>query len=87
MCGLVGEKYAQFKNPESRAKDVYELNRLWLDDSLPRNSESRFIGWCLRELRRKQPRVILVSYADSKEGHVGYVYQSTNWVYTGTTTP
>lgn len=37
--------------------------------------------------------MILVSYADTKpsegapEGHVGTIYQSTNWVYTGTSTP
>jgi hypothetical protein len=37
--------------------------------------------------------VILVSYADTKpsedapEGHLGIIYQSTNWVYTGTSTP
>ena len=31
-CGVVGEKYAEMKNPESRSKDVYELNRLWVSD-------------------------------------------------------
>jgi hypothetical protein len=88
MCGLVGESYKDFKNnPDSRAKDVYELNRLWVDDCLPRNTESRFIGWCLRSLRQLRPNVILVSYADSKMGHVGYVYQATNWIYTGTSAP
>jgi len=87
MCGLVGEKYSQFKNQGSRAKDVYELNRLWLDDCLPVNSESKFIGWCLRNLRKACPNIILVSYADQKMGHVGVVYQATNWIYTGTSIP
>jgi hypothetical protein len=73
-----------------RAADVYELNRLWLDDSLPCNSESMFIGRCLRELRKDNRHMILVSYADTKpskgapNGHLGMVYQSTNWTYTGT---
>lgn len=37
--------------------------------------------------------MILVSYADTKpsegapEGHLGTIYQSTNWLYTGTSTP
>ena len=76
-----------------RAADVYELNRLWLDEGLPCNSESQFIGWCLRELRKINRTAILVSYADTKpsegaaDGHVGTVYQSSNWVYTGTSTP
>jgi hypothetical protein len=75
---------------KERSADVYELNRLWLDDSLPCNSESQFIGWCLRELRKTNRNVILVSYADTKssegapEGHAGTIYQSTNWIYTGT---
>lgn len=86
-CGLVGENKLQMKNPAARTHDVYELNRLWLDDSLPRNSESRFIAWCLKELRKKNPSAILVSYADGKQGHVGYVYQATNWIYTGSSTP
>ena len=65
-----------------RAADVYELNRLWLDEGLPCNAESQFIGWCLRELRKEHRHMILVSYADTKpsegapEGHVGTIYQS-----------
>jgi len=86
-CGLVGETKADLHDPAARAHDVYELNRLWLSDCLARNSESRFIGWCLKELRKKNPSAILVSYADGKQGHVGYVYQATNWIYTGCSTP
>jgi hypothetical protein len=77
----------------NRAADVFELNRLWLHESLPCNSESQFIGWCLRELRKINRRAILVSYADTKpsegapEGHLGIIYQSTNWVFTGMSAP
>ena len=76
-----------------RAADVFELNRLWLDESLPCNSESQFVGFCLRELRKMNRKMILVSYADTKpssgapQGHLGIVYMSTNWIYTGTSTP
>jgi hypothetical protein len=89
-CGVVGEKYAAMKNPEARSKDVYELNRLWVSDLLPRNTESQFVGWCLRQLRVIQPNVILISYADSSRKnpngipHIGTVYQATKWIYTGT---
>lgn len=37
--------------------------------------------------------MILVSYADTKpsegapDGHLGIIYQSTNWLYTETSTP
>lgn len=30
-------------------------------------------------------RTFVVSYADTAWGHVGYVYQATNWLYTGMT--
>jgi hypothetical protein len=30
---------------------------------------------------------ILVSYADTAQGHSGIVYKATNWIYTGTTIP
>lgn len=83
MAGVVGETYIQQKGVFSRSKDVYELNRLWVHDSLPRNTESRFIAWCLREVRKKHPQIILISYADGMSGHVGYVYQATNWLYLG----
>lgn len=88
MCSLVGETPEIMKTDEhSRARDVYELNRLWCADGLPKNIESRFIGWCLRELKKIRPTLILVSYADGSKGHVGLVYQATNWNYTGQSLP
>ena len=66
------------------AKRVYELNRLWMSDELPRNSESRFIGWILRTIPKG---TILVSYADSAFNHLGIIYKATNWVYTGMSIP
>lgn len=86
MSGIVGEKYEQFHDPTSRTKDVFELNRLWVDDCMPRNTESRFIGWVLRFLRKARPSLILFSCADGVRNHVGYIYQATNWMYAGTTT-
>lgn len=58
---------------------VGELTRLWIEDGTPKNSESFLIGGTLR----KQPYEIVVSYAEIGAGHVGTVYQATNWLYTG----
>jgi hypothetical protein len=81
---------------KERSPDVYELNRLWMSDDLPQTCvdsdgethstsyESQFIGWCLRSLKKLRPNVILVSYADTKMGHIGTVYQASRWTYTGT---
>ena len=67
--------------------DCLTLTRLWLDDRLPKNSESRFLGLVLRALRRHTRLKFLLSYADPAAGHVGYVYQATNWLYTGLSEP
>ena len=57
---------------------VYELNRLVVDKQ-PRNVLSWFVAQCLRRL----PPMIVVSFADTEQGHHGYIYQATNWIYTG----
>lgn len=59
--------------------EVIELTRLWVHDSMPKNSASLLIGRSLPLLDKH----IVVSYADTTQGHVGRVYQATNWLYTG----
>jgi hypothetical protein len=49
--------------------------------------ESRFIGWCLRQLKKERPKAILFSLADGEYGHVGNVYKATNFIYTGSSIP
>jgi len=60
--------------------DLLELNRLVTNDNLPKNSTSYFVSKAIKKLR--QPKV-LISYADIDNGHYGYIYQATNWIYTG----
>ena len=62
---------------------VYELNRLITIEGLGKNSLSYFVGQVLKDL--KKLNLVIVSYADTGAGHCGYIYQATNWVYTGTT--
>ena len=69
---------------KENAVRVFELNRLYLFDFIPKNSESRFIAWVCKQLPKE---IILVSYADSAFGHIGCVYQANGWKYTGTSTP
>jgi len=63
--------------------DCLTLTRLWLSDELPRNSESRVLSIILRALRRDTSIKFVLSYADPSQGHVGTIYQATNWLYTG----
>ena len=62
---------------------VYELNRLVVNDGLPKNSLSMFVGTVLRMLKNED--MIIVSYADEAMNHNGYIYQATNFIYTGKT--
>ena len=66
---------------EHKAK-VYELSRLCINSTAPKNSASMLVG---RSLKLLPKDLIIVSYADTGQGHVGYVYQATNWIFTGTT--
>lgn len=70
---------------EGTKEDEYcELNRMWLDDVLPRNSESKAISYALKFLKRKFPRLAWCqSFADERCGRFGVVYQACNFVYCG----
>lgn len=60
---------------------VMELTRLWIADTTPKNAESFLIGQSLKMLPPEYD--IIVSFAEIQAGHVGTVYQATNWLYTG----
>lgn len=66
------------------SKKVFELNRLCVDGEI-NITLSKFVGWCLNDLKSKD--LILISYADTQMNHNGYIYQATNWIYTGLTKP
>lgn len=63
--------------------DCLVLTRLWLSDELPWNSESHVIGIVARLIRHYTDAKFLISYADPAAGHVGTIYQSAGWLYTG----
>jgi hypothetical protein len=66
---------------EDESSHVTELTRLWIADITPKNAESFLIGNSLKMLPENKD--IVVSYAEIRAGHVGTVYQATNWIYTG----
>jgi hypothetical protein len=68
--GIAGEEYAE---------NVVELNRLCLRDNLSCEA-SRLVGSSLRMLPK--PRIV-VSFADTSQGHEGTVYKATNFGYYG----
>jgi len=79
--GVPASRHLQKSACPSAPDCVLELNRLWVCDSMPRNTESWFISRALRLL----PPSIVVSYADTARGHSGYVYRAANFHYAGWT--
>ena len=71
LCrGVCGEEYKHM---------VTELNRLCLQDN-KKNEASFLVANSLKLLPKPK---IVVSYADTSQNHVGYIYQATNFMYTG----
>ena len=63
---------------------LMELNRLVVNDGLEKNTLSFFVSQSLKYLPKP---LVLVSYADTSKNHHGYIYQATNWIYTGLSLP
>tara|TARA_R110000868_G_C10725099_1_gene751114 strand:+ start:267 stop:881 length:615 start_codon:yes stop_codon:yes gene_type:complete len=73
LCmGVCGEEHKDI---------VLELNRLCLNDGI-KNGASFLVGKSLHMLPKP---TIVVSYADTSMNHIGYIYQASNFIFTGTT--
>src|SRR3990167_7789893 len=70
LKGVCGSEYSQY---------VLELNRLVIETT-EKNAASYLVG---RSIRLLPKPTIIVSYADTAQKHVGYIYQATNFIYTG----
>lgn len=90
MQGVIQYGYAM--NPAScrsvvkgtELDEYLELNRMWLSDEAPRNSESKAIAYSIKYIKRKYPRVKWIqSFADERCGKHGIVYQAANFQYHG----
>lgn len=66
------------------SEEHLELNRMWLDDKAPRNSESRAISYAIKYIKRACPQVKWIqSFADERCGRAGVVYQASNFLFIG----
>lgn len=65
---------------------TWELGRLYISDSVPRNAETWLIAQGTRHIKKNFPDVkFLVSYADPSVGHSGTIYKAANWRIDGKT--
>lgn len=68
----------------TQAGEYLELNRMWLDDACPRNTESQAISYAVKYIRRACPTVAWIqSFADERCGGLGVVYQASNFQFCG----
>jgi hypothetical protein len=66
---------------EEHTDQVLELNRVCLESN-KKNQASFLIGNSIKLLPKP---TIIISYADTGHGHIGCIYQATNFLFTGTT--
>ena len=64
--------------------EVIELVRVALNGKQGHGHTSQVVMMAIRQLKRDAKAIrLVISYADEDHGHVGKIYQATNWVYTG----
>lgn len=69
---------------ETKMDEYLELNRMWLDDIAPRNSESMAISYTIKYIKKRFPKIKWIqSFADERCGKFGIVYQAANFKYFG----
>ena len=72
----LGKKYGLVQG------EVCELVRMALNGK--QSSTSKALAISLKLLKKECPLLkLVVSYADTEQGHVGTIYQATNWMYEG----
>jgi hypothetical protein len=74
-----------YKKYVTNRHDLMELRRLCCIDNTPKNTESFFIGKCLRWLKNNTTIQKVISYADNHYNHTGIVYKASNFKYLGKT--
>lgn len=85
FCGVIlfGSGAKGIKSPFGLSNgQVCELVRVALNGK--QSATSKAIALAIKVFKSKNPLVkVLVSYADSYQGHIGVIYQATNWFYVG----
>lgn len=72
----IGKPYGLFQG------EVLELVRVALNGR--QKCTSQAVAMTLKRLHKDAPNVrLVVSFADTEQGHAGTIYQATNWMYVG----
>ena len=64
--------------------EIVELTRIALKSH--QTPVTKFLSIAIKMLKKHSPGIkLIVSYADPNQGHLGKIYQASNWIYTGQT--
>jgi len=70
--------------PNLVSNDYYEIGKMCMSESMPRNSESQLLSLVISWMKKNLPeKKYLFTWADGIVGKPGYVYQSANFLYGG----
>lgn len=81
-----GRSVAKSISPLLEAGQVLELSRVWVSSSEQNRARNFFLRKTFDWLKNRTEVKCLVGYSDPAYGHVGTMYQATNWIYQGTKT-
>ena len=85
-CVLYGRGACQFLNMTYNIKveEICELVRIALTKH--KTAVSQIVAESFKFLKKQNPKMLLiVSFADADQNHIGVIYQAGNWIYTGLT--
>ena len=70
--------------PTLSTSDYFEIGKMCMDESMPRNSESQMQSLTIQWMKKNTPNIkYLYTWADGIVGKPGYVYQAANFLYGG----
>lgn len=79
-CGCIVYNYPKGKHIANRMTDCYELIRVALNGKQEQTSKA--VSMTIKDIKKNNPEIkLLISYADTDQGHNGTIYQATNWYY------
>lgn len=70
--------------PGITAENIIEMQRLWIDDKMLHNAESKTLSLIMKLFKEKAPQIKVVwTYAGGCKNDCGIVYQSSGFMYLG----
>ena len=84
-CGVAKKYTNTYINKKPQMNTVLTLSRFVLINDLPKNAASYFLAQCIKRIQKLHFYDCLVTYADTRQNHIGTIYKASNWLADGYT--